>query len=84
MVTSQLRENDEKGLDDYHTKKRTTKGDEMASQEQLAVHGDLSIRKVVPLTEGPIEKLAEMWKSHKNLPTPPQVGSVMKIPPPKK
>ncbi len=53
-------------------------------QEQLAVHLDLSIRKVVPFTEGPMEKLAEMWQAHKDLPIPPQVGSVMKIPPPKK
>ncbi len=84
MVTSQLLDYDEKRLHYFHTMNHATKGYQMAPQEQLAVHVDLSIRKVVPFTEGPMEKLAEMWKSHKDLPTPPQVGSVMKIPPPKK
>ena len=84
MVTSQLLDYDEKRLHYFHTMNHATKGYQMAPQEQLAVHVDLSIRKVVPFTEGPMKKLAEMWKSHKNLPTPPQVGSVMKIPPPKK
>ena len=52
----------------------------MATQEQLAVHVDLSIRKVIPFTEGPMEKLAAMWEAHKDLPIPPQVGSTMTIP----
>ena len=52
----------------------------MATQEQLAVHVDLSIRKVVPFTEGPMEKLALMWETHKDMPIPEQVGRTMTIP----
>jgi len=54
-------------------------GYQMTTQEQLAVHVDLSIRKVVPFTEGPMENLSQMWEAHKDLPVPDQVGSVMKI-----
>ena len=40
---------------------------QMATQEQLAVHVDLSIRKVVPFTEGPMEILVARWEVHKDL-----------------
>ena len=83
-VTSQLLGYDEKRLHYFHTMYHATEGYQMATQEQLAVHVDLSIRKVVPFTEGPLEKLAEMWEAHKDLPIPPQVGHVMKIPLPMK
>ena len=55
-------------------------GYQITTQEQLVVHVDPSIRKVVPFTEGLMEKLAAMWEAHKDLLVPPQVGSTMKLP----
>jgi acyl-CoA thioester hydrolase len=78
-VTSQLLGYDEKRLHYFHTMYHVGEGYQMATQEQLAVHVDLAIRKVVPFTEGPMDKLAAMWDAHKDLPVPAQVGSVMKI-----
>ncbi len=54
-------------------------GYQMATQEQLAVHVDLSIRKLVPFTEGQLEKLGAMWAAHNDMPVPDQVGNVMKF-----
>ena len=79
-VTSQLLGYDEKRLHYFHTMYHATEGYQMATQEQLAVHVDLSIRKVVPFSDDPMAKLAEMWEAHKDLPVPPQVGSTMTIP----
>jgi acyl-CoA thioester hydrolase len=53
----------------------------MATLEQLAVHVNLSTRKVEPMPEESQALLKEMWEKHKLLPTPKQVGRVMKIPP---
>jgi len=79
-VTSQLLGYDEKKLHYFHTMYHATEGYQMATQEQLAVHVDLSIRKVVPFSADPMEKLALMWEAHKDLPIPEQVGKTMTIP----
>lgn len=77
-VTTQLLGYDEKKLHYFHTMYHAEKGYQMATLEQLAVHVDLSIRKVCPMPEECQDKLANMWDSHKSLPVPSQVGSVMK------
>ena len=66
-VTSQFLGYDEKRLHCFHTMYHIGEGYQMLTQEQLAVHVDLSIRKVVPFTEGPMEILVARWEVHKDL-----------------
>ena len=78
--SSQLLGYDEKRLHYFHTMYYIGEGYRMATEEQLAVLVDLSIRKVVPFTEGPMKNLVAMGEAHKDLPPPPQVRNTMKIP----
>lgn len=80
-VTTQLLGFDEKRLHYFHTMSNVEKGFQMATLEQLAVHVDLSKRKVEPLPDEPRRLLAEMMEAHSALPRPPQVGSVMALRP---
>jgi len=66
-ATSQLLGYDEKWLHYIHTMYHICESYQMATQEQPAVHVDLSIRKVVPFTEGPMEILVARWEVHKDL-----------------
>jgi acyl-CoA thioester hydrolase len=78
-VTTQLLGFDEKRIHYFHTMWHVEKGVQMATLEQLALHVDLTSRKVEPMPEESQERLRQMWEKHKDLPLPKEVGSVMGI-----
>lgn len=76
-VTTQLLGYDEKRLHYFHIMSHAEKGYEMATLEQLALHADLTKRKVVPMPDECQALLSQMQEAHSVLPIPPQVGSVI-------
>jgi acyl-CoA thioester hydrolase len=78
-VTTQLLGFDQKRIHYFHTMWQAEKGTQMATLEQLALHVDLSTRKVEPMPEESQRLLAEVWQAHKQLPKPKEVGSVMSM-----
>lgn len=79
-VSIQLLGFDEKRLHYFCTMQHATEGYSISTQELLVLHVDLSTKKVTPFSEDPMEKMAELWEAHKDLPIPPQICSKMKIP----
>ncbi len=79
-VTIQLLGFDEKRLHYFCTMFHVTEGYQIATQEYLVLHVDLATKKVTSFSADPMEKMAELWKVHKDLPTPPQICGKMKIP----
>lgn len=80
-VTTQLLGFDNKRIHYFHTMWHVEKGVQMATLEQLALHVDLTSRRVEPMPEESQELLARMWRTHQHLPRPAEVGSVMGIRP---
>lgn len=80
-VTTQLLGFDNKRIHYFHTMWHAEKGVQMATLEQLALHVDLTNRKVEPMPPESHELLSQMWEKHKYLPRPVEVGSVMGIRP---
>ncbi len=78
-VTTQLLGFDEKRLHFFNTMRHAEEGYQMATIELLSIHVDLSQPKVIPLPDEPQRLLGELMESHKDLPIPRQVGSVMKV-----
>lgn len=79
MVSTQLLGYDNKRIHYFHTMWHAEKKVQMATLEQLALHVDLSSRRVEPMPEESQRLLAEMWESHSTLPKPKELGSVMGI-----
>lgn len=73
-VTTQLLGYDEKRLHYFHKMSHAEKGYDMATLEQLAVHVNLTERKVVPMPEKQLKLLGEMLAAHSGLETPKQTG----------
>lgn len=80
-VTTQLLGFDNKRIHYFHTMWHADKGFQMATLEQLALHVDLTTRKVEPMPDESHERLRQMWEIHKELPRPKEVGRVMGIRP---
>ena len=78
-VTTQLLGFDSKRIHYFHTMWHVEKGHQMATLEQLALHVDLTTRKVEPMPEESQRLLGEMWQTHSKLPSPKELGSVMAI-----
>ena len=83
MVTTQLLGYDAKRIHYFNVMSHADKGYQMATLEQLALHVDLTERKVEPMPEESQALLAEMAEAHAVLARPPQVGSVMTVGPKK-
>lgn len=79
LVTTQLLGYDSKRIHYFHTMWHAEKKVQMATLEQLALHVDLSTRRVEPMPDESQRLLAEMWESHSALPKPKELGSVMGI-----
>jgi len=79
-VTTQLLGYDEKRIHYFHRMFHAEKDYQMATLEQLALHVDLSVRKVCPMPEKSQALLEEMTQAHAGLPRPKEAGSVMTIP----
>jgi acyl-CoA thioester hydrolase len=54
-------------------------GVRLATTEQMLVHVEMNEGRSAPILPDVAEALAAVVASHRTLPTPPQVGSVMKI-----
>lgn len=78
-VTTQLLGFDDKRIHYFHTMWHAEKGVQMATLEQLALHVDLTTRRVEPMPEESRQLLEQMWRSHSGLPRPKEVGSVMAV-----
>jgi acyl-CoA thioesterase FadM len=81
MVTTQLLGFDEKRLHYFHRMWHVEKNVQMATLEQLALHVDLTTRKVEPIPPESQQLLREVWETHKDLPKPKEMGSVMALRP---
>ena len=79
QVTTQLLGFDDKRIDYFHIMSHAENGCQIATLEQLALHADLSKRKVVPMPKESQTLLSQMQEAHSPLPTPPQVGSVIEV-----
>ncbi len=79
LVTTQLLGFDEKRMHYFHVMRHAGEGYQIATLEQLALHVDLTKRKVEPMPEESSKLLAQMKADHGGLPMPPEVGSVMGI-----
>lgn len=78
-VTTQLLSFDTKRIHYFHSMWHAEKGVQIATLEQLALHVDLTTRKVEPMPEESQELLRQFWEKHKHLPRPKEVGSVMGV-----
>ncbi len=79
MVTTQLLGYDEKRIHYFHRMWHVAKSIQMATLEQLSLHVDLTARRVEPVPDESLRLLREMWETHKELPKPKEMGSVMGI-----
>jgi acyl-CoA thioester hydrolase len=80
-VTTQLLGFDEKRIHYFHAMWHAETNVQMATLEQLALHVDLTTRKVEVMPAESQRLLHELWESHKGLPRPNEVGSVMSMQP---
>ena len=78
-VTTQLLGFDAKRIHYFHTMWHAAKGHQMATLEQLALHVDLTSRKVEPMPRQSQELLEQMWQTHQALPRPKEMGSVIAV-----
>jgi acyl-CoA thioesterase FadM len=78
-VTTQLLGFDAKRIHYFHTMWHVEKKVQMATLEQLALHVDLTTRKVEPMPEESQRLLREVWETHQHLPKPKELGSVMTL-----
>jgi acyl-CoA thioesterase FadM len=79
LVTTQLLGFDAKRIHYFHRMWHPEKNVQMATLEQLALHVDLTTRKVEPMPEESQRLLGEVWETHKVLPPPKELGSVMSL-----
>jgi acyl-CoA thioester hydrolase len=79
MVTTQLLGFDQKRIHYFHTMWHADNGVQMATLEQLALHVDLTTRRVEPMPDDSRRLLEQMWLSHSTLTRPKEVGSVMAV-----
>ena len=78
-VTTQLLGFDEKRIHYFHRMWHVETNVQTATLEQLALHVDLSTRKVEPMPRECQRLMSEMWETHKDLPKPKELGSVMSM-----
>lgn len=79
LVTTQLLGFDDKRIHYFHTMLHAETRVQMATLEQLALHVNLTTRRVEPMPEASMQLLEEMWETHRNLPKPKEMGSVMAV-----
>lgn len=77
--TTQVLDVDTKRLHFFHEMFHGDSGVRLATTEQMLVHVEMNEGRSAPILPDVAEALAAVVASHRTLPTPPQVGSVMKI-----
>lgn len=78
-VSTQLLDYDEKRLHYFHRMYHAEKGFLSATNEIMTVHVDLGIRKVVPMSEGILQKTADLFAVHRELAAPDQQGHTIGV-----
>ena len=78
-VTTQLLGFDDKRVHFAHRMFKTDDGGLAATSEWLALHVDRSTRRAAPLPPDIAALLAAVQEAHAALPTPPEVGRVMRL-----
>ena len=79
FCTTQLLDFDEKRMHYFHRMYHAEEGFLAATTELINVHIDLDARRVVPLPNDILDRLATIMESHKPLPKPEQAGRVIGI-----
>lgn len=77
--TTQVLDVDTKRLHFFHEMFHGESGIRLATTEQMLVHVEMNEGRSAPILPDVAEALAAVVASHRTLPSPPQVGSVMKI-----
>ncbi len=78
-VTSRLLDFDGKRLHYFHEMYHAEKGYLASTNELLAIHVDMRIRRSAPMPETIVERLGSVKEAHAALPLPPQVGRTIGI-----
>jgi len=81
--TTQVLGVDAKRLHFIHTMFHGETGAMLCTAEQMLVHVDMHAGRSVPILPHVAAALAAIAQAHADLPVPPQVGSVMRLPPPR-
>ena len=81
--TTQVLGVDAKRLHFIHTMFHGDTGAMLCTAEQMLVHVDMHAGRSVPILPHVAAALAAIAEAHAGLPIPPQVGSVMRLPPPR-
>jgi len=79
LFTTQLLDVDAKRMHFFHSMYHGETGVRLATTEQMLVHVDMSEGRSAAILPAVAEALAAVIESHRSLPVPPEVGSVMKI-----
>ena len=80
--TTQLVGYDQKRLHFFHRMYHGEEGFLSATAEWLSLHIDLDQRRVAPMPESILGRLAALWADHGRLPDPEELGKVIKRPRP--
>jgi len=78
--TSRLVGFDEKRIHHYHEMFHATEGWLAATTEFLSLHVDLSVRRVTPMPEAVLARLADLLAADETLPAPENVGRAIAVP----
>ncbi len=81
--TSQLLAFDEKRIHHFHQMHHAEEGYLASTCEWLSLHVDLGARRVAPIGQDVMARLAQTLACHKNLPYPPEAGRGIGMSPPK-
>lgn len=81
--TTQLLGVDTKRVHLVHTMLHGDSGATLCTAEQMLVHVDMAAGRSVAILPGVAAALAAIAAAHAHLPTPSQVGSIMRLPPPR-
>lgn len=73
-VTSRLLDFDGKRLHYFHEMYHAEKGYLASTNELLAIHVDMRVRRSAPMPEPILDRLRKVKEAHAALPLPPQVG----------
>jgi carnitine 3-dehydrogenase len=78
--TTQILGVDAKRVHLLHSMLHGADGGLLATAEQMLLHVDMHAGRTVPILPGVAAALEAIGRSHSSLPTPPQVGTVMRLP----
>lgn len=78
--TTQILGLDDKRLHFFHSMFNEDTGELLCTTEQMLLHVDMAAAKAAPINPGPKRALEAIWKVHKDMEKPKNVGRVMEVP----